>query len=174
MLSTLSTAIVPLLTAAIVLGGLRKRLDLFACFTEGAVSGMRSVLSTLPTLVALLVAVEMLSASGFFELFAGLMRPLAALLNLPAELMPLIMMRPLSGSGSMSVLQGIIAKHGVDSFVATAGAVILTSTETTLYTTGIYFGSVGVTDTRQTIPAALCADLTAVLVGSLLVRAMLF
>ena len=134
MLNVLATAMLPLIACAVVVSGLRRRLDLFSCFTEGAKKGMGSIL----------------------------------------QLTPLILMRPLSGSGSMSVLQQIISSEGVDSLVATAGAVILTSTETTLYTTGIYFGSVGVSNTRCTIPAALLADCTAVLCGSLLVRLLLF
>ena len=162
MLNVLATAMLPLIACAVVVSGLRRRLDLFSCFTEGAKKGMGSILQLIPTLVALMVGVEMLSA------------PVAHLLGLPEQLTPLILMRPLSGSGSMSVLQQIISSEGVDSLVATAGAVILTSTETTLYTTGIYFGSVGVSNTRCTIPAALLADCTAVLCGSLLVRLLLF
>ena len=174
MLNVLATAMLPLIACAVVVSGLRRRLDLFSCFTEGAKKGMGSILQLIPTLVALMVGVEMLSASGIFTLFAELLAPVAHLLGLPEQLTPLILMRPLSGSGSMSVLQQIISSEGVDSLVATAGAVILTSTGTTLYTTGIYFGSVGVSNTRCTIPAALLADCTAVLCGSLLVRLLLF
>ena len=174
MLNVLATAMLPLIACAVVVSGLRRRLDLFSCFTEGAKKGMGSILQLIPTLVALMVGVEMLSASGIFTLFAELLAPVAHLLGLPEQLTPLILMRPLSGSGSMSVLQQIISSEGVDSLIATAGAVILTSTETTLYTTGIYFGSVGVSNTRCTIPAALLADCTAVLCGSLLVRLLLF
>ena len=174
MLNLLATAMLPLVACIVVCSGLRRGVDLFSSFAQGAKNGMGAILQLVPTLVALMVGVEMLSASGVFELFASALAPVARVLGLPEQLTPLILMRPLSGSGSMSVLQQIISTEGVDSLVATAGAVILTSTETTLYTTGIYFGSVGVSDTRCTIPAALMADLTAVLCGCLLVRLLLF
>ncbi|NLT57379.1 MAG: spore maturation protein [Clostridiales bacterium] len=174
MLNFLSTALVPLLASLIVLAGLRRRLDLFACFAEGARQGMGSILSLVPTLVALMVGVEMLSASGLLELLGRALAPAARLLGLPEALMPLVILRPISGNGSLSVLGDLIAKNGADSLVATAGAVILTSTETTLYTAGVYFGSVGARDTGPTIPAALLSDLIAVLVGGGLVKLMLF
>ncbi|MBQ6058927.1 MAG: spore maturation protein [Clostridia bacterium] len=174
MLRFLASAMLPLVTCIVLLFALRRKVDLFSCFTKGASDGMSAILRLVPTLTALMVGVEMLSASGLFELFTHTLSPVARAVGLPEELAALVLMRPISGSGSMSVLRSLIEAHGVDSLAATAGAVILTSTETTLYTTGLYFGSVGVSNTRCTLPAALLADCTAVLCGSLLTRLLLF
>ena len=174
MLDFLAGAALPLVACAVVGAGVLAKVELFSCFTRGAREGMTTVVQLVPTMVALMVGVELLGASGLLEWVAEAAAPVARVFGLPEALTPLVLMRPRSGSGSMSVLQQLIATEGVDSRAATAGAVILTSTETTFYTTGLYFGAVGVKDSGPTLPAALLGDLTAVVCGSLLVRGLLF
>ena len=154
---------VPVIIGIIVIFGAAKRVPVFDCFTEGAKEGLKSVLSIAPSLIGLIFAVTMLDASGFFELLADALSPLCASAGVPSQVVPLAVMRPVTGSGSFAVLSGIIDKYGTDSLIGKTASVISGSTETTFYAITVYYGAVGIKKTRYTVPAALTADMIGML-----------
>ena len=128
------------------------------------------MLRIFPALVGLMTAVAMLRASGALELAAEVLAPLLDRVGLPAQLLPLMLVRPISGSAALGVGAELIQTYGPDSQLGRTAAVMLGSTETTFYTIAVYFGAVGITRTRYAVPAALCADLTGFLAAAWAVR----
>ncbi len=167
---TLSSLLVPLLLCFTACFASRRRVDVYAALTSGAEEGLTVLLHILPSLVALLSAVYMLRASGALEAFSALLAPALARAGIPAETAPLLFIRPISGSGALAVGSEIMERCGVDSYPARVAAVMLGSSETTFYTVAVYYGSAGITKTRYTIPAALCADAVMFLASAWAVR----
>lgn len=161
---------VPLAVAAILLFCLFRRVPVFDAFTGGAKEGLRTAISILPTLVGLMTAVTMLSASGALDLLAQIVHPLADALGLPAGVVPLVLMKPVSGSGSNAILAQILQQYGPNSFTGRVASVLAGSTETALYCIAVYYGAVGIRKTRHTLPAALTGDLAACLAAPLAIR----
>lgn len=153
-------------------GSLRRRagVDVYAALVEGAGAGLETLVRIVPPLVGLMTAVYMLRASGALELTARALAPFMEGLGLPPELLPLMLVRPISGSAALGVGAELIATYGPDSTLGRTAAVMLGSTETTFYTIAVYFGAVGVSRTRYAVPAALCADLTGFLAAAWAVR----
>lgn len=162
--------IVPLILCTVAVYGQGRRVDVYGALLDGAGEGLHVLARIAPALVALLTAVYMLRASGALELLAGLLSPVLEVVGLPAQLLPLMLVRPVSGSAALGVGAELIHTYGPDSELGRMAAVMLGSTETTLYTTAVYFGSVGVNRTRYAVPAALCADLTGFLAAAWTVR----
>ncbi|WP_101696865.1 spore maturation protein [Clostridium minihomine] len=151
--------IVPATVFFIIVFGFVRKVPVFDTFVMGAKEGAISCFEVLPSLVGLMLAVNMLSASGALDLLSSFLKPMAELLGLPSEVMPLAMMRPVSGSGSNALLLQLFETYGPDSFIGRVASVMNGSTETTFYAIAVYFGAVGIKKTRHTIPAALTADL---------------
>lgn len=154
----LSSLLIPLLLCFTACFALHRRVDVYAALTKGAEEGLTVLLHILPSLIGLLAAVYMLRASGALEGLSVLLAPLLTRLGIPPEVSPLLLIRPVSGSGALAVGSEIMESAGVDSYVGRVAAVMLGSSETTFYTVAVYYGASGITRTRHTIPAALCAD----------------
>lgn len=165
--------VVPSLVVGIVLYAAAKRVDIFKTFVKGARENLIIAWEILPSLTALCLAVGMLRPSGAAELISNLLEPLTRLIGLPAECVPLALMRPVSGSGALSMLEELLSSHGPDSFVGRVASVLMGSTETTFYTVAVYFGATKIKRTRQTLPSALLGDLTAFILSALTVRLIL-
>jgi len=170
MMTNLFDLIVPLLLLSTAGWALYRRVNVFEAITVGAAEGLRSVVKIFPNLVCLLTAVYMLRASGALEAFANLLAPVFHVLGVPAELVPLMVVRPISGSGALAVGAELIEAHGADSLIGRIAAVMLGSTETTFYVIAIYFGAVGIRRTRHAIPAALIADVVGFFMAAWVVR----
>lgn len=155
----MSDYVVPLLILAACLLTLHKKENAYDILLEGGTEGLRLLVSIVPALVLLLVAVHMLRASGTVEMIGGLLSPIFRFLGIPPECAVLVLIRPISGSAALAVGADLMASYGVDSVVGRTAAVMLGSTETTFYTISVYFGAVGIKRTRYAIPAALFADL---------------
>ena len=162
--------LIPLLLIFVSVYALQKKQDVYAPLVAGAQDGLRLLMSIAPALVVLLTAVSMLRASGFFDLMSQFLAPACALVGIPPELVPLMLIRPFSGSAALAVGAELMREHGVNSLVGRTAAVMLGSSETTFYTIGVYFGAAGVKKTRYTVPAAIVADLTGFFMASLSVR----
>lgn len=162
--------VVPVVIFAILLCGIVKKQKVFDLFMDGAKSGVSTTISILPALVGLVTAVAMFKASGALTLIVHALAPAGKALGFPSEVVPLALMRPVSGSGALSILESILHTHGPDSFIGRVASVLQGSTETTFYTVAIYYGSVGVTKTRHTLPAALTADFVGFVMSILTVR----
>ena len=165
MLNKISILIMPTIIALILVNGLMKKALIFDLFTEGAKEGLSTSFKILPSLVGLIVAVSMLRASGFFEVTCSFFAPILEKVGFPAELVPMALIRPVSGSAALATVQDVITSYGADSFIGRCAAVMMGSSETTFYTLAIYFGSVGITKTRYTVKAALIADLAGIILS---------
>ena len=166
----LFTMVVPLTIGGVALYGVFRGIDVYDALLRGAGEGLEVLFRIVPALVALMTAVYMLRASGALELAAQVLAPLLDRAGVPAQLLPLMLVRPISGSAALGVGAELIQSCGPDSYLGRVAAVMLGSTETTFYTIAVYFGSVGVSRTRYAIPAALCADLTGFLAAAWAVR----
>lgn len=151
----LSSYALPLAVCLFSLVLLFSRKTGFEEFLSGAGEGVKTSVSLLPTLCALMVAVSMFSASGLPELLASFFAPLCRALGLPSALLPLVFLRPFSGSGSNALLASLFETFGADSGVGFAASVLLGSSDTLFYILTVYFGSVGGKKTRYAFPAAL-------------------
>lgn len=165
-----SSLAVPLCIAGILAYGLLQKTDLFPAFVKGAKDGLKTVISMVPPLVLFLTVLGMFRASGAMDALCWTLAPGAEKLGIPAELLPLAFLRPVSGSGSLAVFQGILEEHGPDSFLGRAASIIQSASETTFYTLTVYFGSAGVSRHRYALPCALAGDLAVVLCGVWLAR----
>jgi len=137
---------------------------------EGAKEGFTIAVRIIPYLVAILVAIGMLRASGALEWILVGLKPLLSLIGFPPENLPLALMRPLSGSGSFGLLADLVNEYGTDSLQAKIGATMYGSTETTFYVLAVYFGAVGIRKTRHAVVAGLIADITGVLAAVYICR----
>jgi spore maturation protein B len=162
--------IVPGLLAGTAMVALWRRVDVYGALTAGAGEGLAVLLKIVPALVGLLTAVSMFRASGAMDFITMLCAPLLEKIGIPGEVTPLMLIRPMSGSGALAVGSELMQTYGPDSYIGRVAAVMLGSTETTFYTIAVYFGAAGITKTRHTIPAALTADIAGFIASALAVR----
>jgi spore maturation protein B len=169
-ISILSIIAIPTLILFIVIYGAIKKVKVYEAFVEGAKEGFNVGVRIIPYLVAMLVAIGIFRASGAMELLAAAIAPVTRLIGMAAEALPMAIIRPLSGSGALGVMSEIIKSNGPDSLVAKMVSVMMGSSETTFYVLAIYFGSIGISKTRQAVPAGIVADVVAVLMSVWLVN----
>lgn len=164
---------VPALLVVIAVTGLARGVDVFSSFMSGAKKGAKTAIAIAPTLVGLLTAVYMLRASGVIDGLGAMMQPFFSLLGIPAECAPLVLLKPISGGGGLALGADIMQRAGVDSYAGRVAAVMLGASETSIYTIGLYAGSLGLRSTRYAVPAALVGDLTAFVSAAFFVRLLL-
>lgn len=153
----------PLLIAALLLVGLGGRVRVYESAIAGAREGLEVAVRIIPYLVAILVAVAMFRASGALDLLISLLDPLTSLIGIPAEVLPMALLRPLSGSGAFGVMSEILTTYGPDSFVGYLASTLQGSTETTFYVLTLYCGAAGIRDVRHALIACLTGDLAGLL-----------
>lgn len=162
--------IMPVFAGVIVLYGVIRRVPVFDLFLEGAKDGLKTLVTIAPTIVGLMFAVALLQSSGAADMICRWLSPLAQQLGFPAEIAPMALLRPVSGSGATALLINVFENSGTDSFAGRVASVLAGSSETTFYAVAMYYGAVGVQHTRHTLPAALAADCTALIASVLTVR----
>lgn len=155
----ISSAAIPVTILIIIVYGLLEKNKVYDTFIEGAKEGIEIVFNIFPTLIGIFVAIGALRSSGILELIIKFISPITNLFNIPSQIMPLALIRPISGSASMAVATDIMTKYGVDSKIGLIASTIMGSTETTLYTIAIYTSCIGVKKTRFVLAAALIADI---------------
>ena len=169
-MSGLLDLLIPAILAGVSVYGMATGVDVYGALLHGAGEGLKILVTILPALVTLLTVVAMLRASGAMEVLSAALAPVMDRLGVPPETVPLMLVRPISGSAALGVGSDLIASFGPDSPVGRTAAVMLGSTETTFYTIAVYFGAAGIKKTRYAIPAALCADLAGFFFAALTVR----
>ncbi len=167
----MSGYIIPVLAMALLVYGLIRHVDVYEAFADGAAEGLPVLVKILPYLAAMLIAVNMLRTSGLIDDATRLLAPACGAVGMDAELIPLILLRPFSGSASMAILQELFAAHGPDSRIGMTASVLMGSSETIFYEVALYFGVVGVKKTRFAVPVALLAALASTAASVLLGRA---
>lgn len=159
----LSDAAIPVLIFAIIGYGLLTKCNIYDTFIHGAVRGLKIVVQILPTLIGLLVAVGVLRASGFMEWFAGLLSPLCEMIHFPSELLSVALVKTFSSSAATGLALDIFKEYGTDSLQGLGVSIMLSCTESILYTMSIYFMAVKVRKTRWTLPCALISTLAGII-----------
>ena len=168
----LSEAMVPLMIFYIVGFGVLSGRPVLDDFIDGAKDGMRTVAGIFPTLVGLMVSVGIIRASGFLDFLGEVLTMPAALLRLPPQLVPVILVRLVSNSAATGLVLDIFKEYGTDSQLGLMASIMMSSTETVLYCMSLYFGSVKITKTRFTLPGALLATAAGVAASAVLAGAM--
>ena len=160
-LDAISLWAIPVMLVGIPLYGMIKKVKVYDVFVEGAKEGFEVAVKIIPFLVGILVAIGMFRGSGAMDLLTAALRPLMAATGFPAELVPLAILRTLTGSGSLAFTTDLVKTYGPDSLMARMAATMYGSSETTFYVLAVYFGAVDVKRTRHTVPAALIGDVVA-------------
>ena len=168
----ISIIAMPVIILVIIGEALKEKKPVFDVFLKGAFEGAEISLKIFPTLIGLFVAIGMLRSSWVLDFVIKLITPILTVVNFPSEVVPLALLRPISGSAAMAVATDIIKNNGVDSFNGFLASVIMGSTETTLYTIAVYTSSVKIKNTRGILIAALAADFTGVIVSLIVCRFM--
>lgn len=174
LLDLLSSWALPFMVAVIPLYGYLRGVKVYESFIEGAAQGLNLALRILPYMVAIMVAMSLFRTSGALELVTELVRPLTSLAGFPAELLPMALIRPLSGGTALGLLAELIRDVGPDSFLGRVASTMQGSTETTFYVITVYFGSVGVTRTRHALTVGLLADLAGMMAAVLVVTLLFY
>ena len=168
----LSLLAIPVMILVFIGYGYVKKVRVYEVFVEGAKEGFDVGVKIIPYLVAMLMAIGMFRASGALDFLTWAVSPVTNLIGMAPELLPMALMRPLSGSGSLGVMTELMNTHGVDSLIGFTASTMYGSTETTFYVVAVYFGAVGIRKTRYAITAGLMADaaglITAVLISQLM------
>lgn len=167
-----SSYILPVLIIALFIYAYAKKVPVFSRFVEGAQKAIALVASIFPYVTAIFIAVNLFRISGLAEAFAKLMQPISGFFGIPSELTEFIAVRPLSGSGSLAILEGIYKDYGADSYIARCASVIMGSSETVFYVTAVYFSGTKAKKLQGAIPIALFASFAGTLIACLLCRIM--
>jgi spore maturation protein B len=162
-INLVSYFIIPLMLVGFPLYGLYKRVPVYESFVGGAKEGFQVAVRIIPYLVAILFAVAMFRASGAMDALTRLLSPILAPIGFPAEVLPMALIRPLTGSGSAALVVDMINRYGEDSIYVKMASVMFGSTETTFYVIAVYFGAINVRKTRHAVPVGLTADISAML-----------
>lgn len=167
-LTNLSNIIIPVLIFYIIAYGVISKCNVYEDFVKGAKDGLKTVVGIMPTLVALMIAVGVLRASGFLDFFGNLCRPLADLFHFPGELVPLAFIKLFSSSAATGLVLDIFKNHGTDSYIGLVTSIMMSCTETVFYTMSVYFLAAKVTKTRYTLTGALISTLAGIIASVML------
>ena len=165
-----SAAVIPILILTIIITAILEKSRAFDIFLDGAKEGIEIVLKIFPTLIGIFLAIGALRSSGILDFFINIISPITNAFNVPSEILPIVLLRPISGSASMGVATDIITKYGVDSNIGVITATIMGATETTFYTIAIYTSGVNIKNTRGVIIPALLADAAGIITSVVIWR----
>ncbi|MEW8955910.1 spore maturation protein [Clostridium sp.] len=157
-------SIIPIIMLIIVLYGIVKKVKVYEAFVEGAKDGINICIRILPYLLAILIAIKIFRESSLLDYLILIIKPIVSLVGIPGEIIPLILVKPLSGSGAIGIFTETIKTYGVDTHIGLIASIIMGSTETIFYTLTVYYGSIGIKKIRHTLWAAITADIVAILV----------
>lgn len=166
MVSVISNLIIPLMVLMIILYGLFKKVDIYDAFVDGAKDSFDMIAKIFPCILGMLLGVNILLNSGLLDYIFNLLRPV---LSFPVEVLPMIFLRPISGTTTLAILNDLLANYGPDSFIGRLASVIQGATDTTLYVLTLYFGSVGIKKIRYSLWAGLAADVAGIVSAIILV-----
>jgi spore maturation protein B len=172
-INVISALAIPIFIVVFLGWGVFKKVKVYEVFVEGAKDGFNTAVRIIPFLVAMLFAIGIFRVSGAMDFVVMILSPVTNLIGMPAEVLPLGLLRPLSGSGSMGLMTELMKTNGVDSFIGVLASTMFGSSETTFYILAVYFGSVGIKNTRHALPAGLIADFFGML-GAVFITRILF
>ncbi len=161
---------IPLVVIIIIIYGIYKKIDIFDTFIIGVKEGMKLSINLFPTIFAMIIAITMITDSGIINYICNIMRPLFIKIAFPTEVIPLAILRPISGSSSLVVLNDILTRYGTDTLIGKLASVMQGSTDTTIYIISMYFTSVGIKKIRYSLIVGLLADLLSVIISFIMVN----
>lgn len=170
MITYISTIAMPVIIFIIIFTGLIEKKKIFDLFLKGAKEGIEITFKIFPTLVGLFFAIGMLRSSGTIDIITNVLKPILIKFNIPSEILPLAILRPISGSGSLAIATDIMKEYGTDTLIGLMASVIMGATETTIYTIAVYSSSVKIKNTRFVLKAALMADVVGMIVAVVMCR----
>lgn len=162
--------IIPLIVVTIIIYGIYKKVDIFDTFIDGVKEGMKLSINLFPTIFTMIIAITLITDSNIINYICNLLKPLFSKISFPTEVLPLALLRPISGSSSLVILNDILAKYGPDSFIGRLSSVMQGSTDTTIYIISMYFASIGIKKTRYSLTVGLLADLLSVIISFIMVN----
>lgn len=162
-LTIISSAAIPLIIGSILIHGYIKGIRLYDTFVEGASEGFRTSLRIMPYLIAIFLAIGVFRASGAMDFIVMLLNPIGRLVGIPKEVLPMAIMKPISGSGSLGLLNDIITNYGADSLIGRIASTMMGSAETIFYTLAVYLGAVGIKKSGKALSAAMIAHIVGVI-----------
>lgn len=164
-LNLFSTFLIPVVILLILSIGYWKNVNVFEAFIEGATEGIEITIKIAPYLIAIFIAIDLMNCSGMLNILIGYLRPVTNLIHFPPEVLPLILIKPFSGSGYTVVLADILRQYGTESFIGKFASILAGSTETIFYVLTVYFGVVGVKNLRHAFVAAITTEIAAVFIA---------
>ena len=170
MINYMSLIILPVIIGVIIIWGMLEKKPVFDLFLDGAKEGLDVTVKIFPTLIGIFFAIGLLRSSGVIDFVTEILKPISRFIGIPSGIMPLAMIRPISGSASIGVGTDIMSKFGVDSYIGKVCSVVMGSTETTLYTIAVYTACVKIKNHRGVIYASLFADLVGIIASSFICR----
>lgn len=173
-LETISIWAIPVVVAAVCLYAICKKVPVYSVFTEGAKEGFSTAVMIIPYLTAMLCAIGMFRASGAMDWLVSLLEPVTSLINMPGDVLPMGIMRSFSGGGAEGMMVELLETFGTQSQIGRIASVALGSTETTFYVVAVYYGAVGITNSRQSVAAGLLGDLASLIAATVIVNIMWF
>ncbi|WP_170007519.1 spore maturation protein [Bacillus fonticola] len=168
-LATASLWMIPLIVVFILVYGTAKKVPTYETFVEGGKEGISMAFSIIPYLIGMLVAISMFRASGALEYVVGFLRPAMEAIGVPAEIVPLAFIRPISGTAALGMTSDLMATYGPDSFIGRLASTVQGSTDTTFYVLTVYFGAVGIKKMGDALKVGLLADLVGIVAAIVMV-----
>ena len=166
----IANIILPFIVLIIVGYGIYKQVAVFDVFLEGIKEGLTMTIQIFPTIIAMIISVNIFLKSNILELVINFLNPLFNFLKFPKEILPLTVLRPISGSSSLIILDNILKTYGADSFIGRVASVIQGSTDTTIYILGLYYGSIGVKKIKYSLLVGLMADISCIIIALIVVN----
>lgn len=169
MIKTLSIVVLPIIIFFIIIYGIKKKVNIYDSFIVGAIDGLKTTFNITPHIIAMVFAVNMLIRSNFITSFVKIFAPIFIKLNLPIDIFPMALLRPISGSASLVIMNDIFVRHGPDSYLGRLASTIQGCTDTTLYVISLYFGSIGIKKIGHSLKVGLFADLIGIITSFIIV-----
>ena len=162
-MNLISKIVIPLFVLFIIINGVKKRVNVYDSFLEGAKEGLILVFHITPTVIAMVFAVNIFLDSNFIDGMLGFLKPIFDFINVPIDILPMALLRPISGTASLAIMNDIFIHFGPDSYIGRLASTLQGCTDTTIYVLALYFGSIKVTKTRYSLPVGLFADLMGII-----------
>ena len=170
MMTLISNMIMPLILLSVLIYAISKKTNVYSAFVEGAKESFEMIFDLFPTFLAMTLAINIIVNSNFIYNMLSIIKPIFDTIKIPLEVIPMALMRPISGSSSLAILNNIFSTKGVDSLTGRIGSVIQGSTDTTFYVITLYFGSIGIKKIRYALWAGLFADLIGIISSIVIVK----
>ena len=167
-MSIISKIVIPLFILYIIFYGFKKNINIYNSFLEGATSGLKLSFSIFPSIIAMVFAINIFLDSNFIYSFLGILKPILEALGIPLEIMPMALLRPISGTASLAIMNNIFIIYGPDSYLGRLASVLQGCTDTTIYVLALYFSSVGIKKGRYALLVGLLADLIGIIMAFIL------